>query len=205
MTATQVDREQQRLARVQRRRAQVLRAASRIMYRQGYHGMTMQAVADKAGISVGLIYQYFGGKEEVLEAVIVDILHGFREQVPAAMDAAGSDPEARLRGGFAAFCRVIDERREATLLAYRESQTLSAAGRRTTIDLEDETVEPFREAVRQGITDGTFRKVSPDLVAHNLKMAAHAWALKHWDLSRSLTLEQYIKAEMDLTLSAIRA
>ncbi|HHU09276.1 MAG TPA: TetR family transcriptional regulator [Intrasporangiaceae bacterium] len=206
VTTPPVDtREKARRERVERRRAQVLEAAARIMYDTGYHGMSMQAVAERAGMSVGLIYQYFGGKEEVLEAVIVDILNGFREQVPAAMDAAGSDPEERLAAGFAAFCEVIDSRREATLLAYRESQTLSPAGRATIIRMEEETTEPFRHAVREGIATGRFRAVSPELVAHNLKMAAHAWALKHWTLSRHHTLGEYVAAEMDLTLSAIRA
>lgn len=198
-------REERRRARVERRRAQVLGAAARIMYDTGYHGMSMQAVAEQAGMSVGLIYQYFGGKDEVLEAVIVEILDGFRVRVPAAMDAAGEDPEERLRAGFAAFCEVIDTRREATLLAYRESQTLSPTARATVIRMEEETTEPFREAVRAGIASGRFRAVSPELVAHNLKMAAHAWALKHWSLSRHHTLQEYVAAETDLTLSAIRA
>lgn len=198
-------RARQRRERVQRRRAQVLEAAARIMYDTGYHGMSMQAVAEQAGMSVGLIYQYFGGKEEVLEAVIVEILDGFRERVPAAMDAVGADPEERLSAGFGAFCTVIDSRREATLLAYRESQTLSPQGRATIIRMEEETTEPFREAVRAGIASGRFRSVSPELVAHNLKMAAHAWALKHWTLSRHHTLDEYVAAEIDLTLSAIRA
>lgn len=198
-------RTEQRQARVARRRAQVLAAAARIMYDTGYHGMSMQAVADQAGMSVGLIYQYFGGKEEVLEAVIVEILEGFRVGVPAAMDAAGDDPEERLRAGFAALCEVIDSRREATLLAYRESQTLSPEGRATLFRMEEETIEPFREAVREGIAGGRFRAVSPELIAHNLKMAAHAWALKHWTLARHHTLAEYVAAEIDLTLSAIRA
>lgn len=197
-------REERRLARVERRRGQILEAAARIMYRTGYHGMSMQAVAERAGMSVGLIYQYFGGKEDVLEAVIVEILEGFRARVPTAMDAAGADPEARLRAGFIAFSEVIDSRREATLLAYRESQTLSPSGRATIIAMEEETTEPFRAAVRAGIEAGLFRPVSPELVAHNLKMAAHAWALKHWDLARHLTLADYIDAELDLVLTSIR-
>ena len=187
---TEPSREKQRQARVERRRAQVLEAAAQIMFRTGYHGMSMQAVADAASMSVGLIYQYFGGKEEVLEAVIVEILDGFRLRVPAAMEAAGDDPEDRLRAGFAAFCEVIDSRREGTLLAYRESQTLSPSGRATIIRMEEETTEPFREAVRRGIASGQFRQVSPELVAHNLKMAAHAWALKHWTLALHHTLEE---------------
>ena len=64
--------------------------------------------------------------------------------------------------------------------------------------------ERLRAAVRAGIEAGLFRPVSPELVAHNLKMAAHAWALKHWDLARHLTLADYIDAELDLVLTSIR-
>ncbi|MBC7309226.1 MAG: TetR/AcrR family transcriptional regulator [Actinomycetales bacterium] len=198
-------REEARRERIERRQAQILEAAARIMYDTGFHGMSMQAVAERAGMSVGLIYQYFAGKDEVLEAVIVEILDDFRVLVPAAMDAAGEDPEQRLRAGFAAFCKVIDARREAALLAYRESQTLSPQGRAKVTRMEEETTEPFREAVRAGTATGQFRAVSPELVAHNLKMAAHAWALKHWALAPHLSLDEYIEAEIDLTLSAIRA
>jgi hypothetical protein len=43
------------------------------------------------------------------------------------------------------------------------------------------------------------------LVAHNLKLAAHGWALKHWDVGARLDLTAYIDAELDLLLAAIRA
>lgn len=175
------------------------------MIRTGYHEMSMQAVAEDAGMSVGLIYQYFGGKQEVLRAVIVDILDAFRAEVPAAMSAAGDDPQAQLAAGFAAFCEVIDEKRAGALLAYRESQTLDAAGQAEIIRLEQETIDPFRVAVEAGIASGVFRPVPADLVAHNLKLAAHGWALKHWDVGARLDLAKYVEAELDLHLAAIRA
>ena len=74
-------------ARVHRRRRQILDAATEVMSRAGFHSTSMQSVAEHAGISVGLIYQYFANKDELLEAVIVDILEDFRDQVPAAIAA----------------------------------------------------------------------------------------------------------------------
>ena len=198
-------REARAEARVETRRRQILQSATRIMIRTGYHEMSMQAVADDAGMSVGLIYQYFGGKQEVLRAVIVDLIDTFRAEVPAAMAAAGADPEAQLAAGFASFCRVIDAKRAGTMLAYRESQTLDTAGQAEIIRLEQETIDPFRVAVEAGIAAGVFRPVPAELVAHNLKLAAHGWALKHWDVGARLDLTAYIDAELDLLLAAIRA
>jgi len=194
-----------RQERIERRQREVREAATRVMIATGYHGMSMQAVADEAQMSVGLIYSYFGGKEELLQSVIVDILDEFRVRVPASMARAGSDPVDRLRQGFQAFCTIIDEKREGTLLTYRESQTLPESGRREIIRLELETTEPFRQAVEDGIASGVFRPVDAELVTHNLKMAAHSWALKHWHLAPRMTLQEYIDRQLELALSAMYA
>lgn len=57
-----------RAVRVSSRRRQVLDAAVTVMQRTGFHQMSMQALADEAQVSVGLIYKYFGGKEDILLA-----------------------------------------------------------------------------------------------------------------------------------------
>lgn len=204
MSSSKTNQEAAKTQRIERRRSQVIASAAKILYRTGYHGMVMQAVADDAGTSVGLIYQYFGGKSDVLRAVILDILGDFHRTIPPAMLAAGDDPEARIRAGFTTFCAAIDQKREATLLAYRESQTLTEESRAELMRLETETNYPIREAVEDGIRSGAFREVSSALVAHNLKMAAHGWALKHWDLAAEMSLMEYVEAELDLTFAAMR-
>ncbi len=163
----------------------------------------MQALAEEAGVSVGLIYRYFGGKEQVLLAVIVDVLRAFAEDVPAAMEAAGGDPIRRLSAAFEAYCRVIDRYRHAAVLTYRESNALSAEGRTEIKRLEIETSEPLREAVRQGVDAGLLIADDPDLVAYNLLLLAHSWALKHWYFERTMTLDQYIAAQRTLALKAV--
>lgn len=190
--------------RALRRRAEILRAAVQLFQEDGYHSTTTHAVAERAGISVGLIYQYFGNKEDLLRAAIVDILGEFRDRIPVAMEEAGDDPEARLRSGFRTLVAVIDEKPEATVLSYRESMTLSREGRDELKKLEVETAEPFRQAIEEGIRSGAFRAVDADLVVHNLLLVAHGWALKHWRLSTWLDLDTYVARELDLVLGAIR-
>lgn len=190
--------------RAARRRADILRAAVQLFQEDGYHATTTHAVAERAGISVGLIYQYFGNKEDLLRAAIVDILAEFRDRIPAAMDGVGADPEARLRCGFRTLVEVIDEKPEATVLSYRESMTLSREGRDELKTLEVETAEPFRRALEDGMRAGVFREVDADLVVHNLLLVAHGWALKGWRLTRWLDLDGYVERELDLLLRALR-
>jgi AcrR family transcriptional regulator len=164
----------------------------------------MQSVAERAGISVGLIYQYFGNKDDLLVAVIVDILEDFRDQVPAAIEAAGDEPIERFEAAFRICCRVVDAKRDAVNLTYRESRTLSAEGLEQIKRLELETAEPIRAVYRQGLAEGVFKDADPRLVVQNLLLISHAWALKHWHVGRFLTLEQYIEQEFALLLASVR-
>ena len=192
-----------RQARASLRSRQLLDAAARLMERDGSEAVSMQALAAEAGVSVGLIYRYFGSKDDVLLAVIVDVLDAFGSQVPAAVEGAGADPVRRLAAAFGAYCRVIDAHRHAAVLTYRESKSLDDAGRARIKRLEIDTSEPLRQAVRDGVEAGLLVAPDPDLVAYNLLLLAHAWALKHWYFERTMSLDAYVAAQLALALHAV--
>jgi AcrR family transcriptional regulator len=194
-----------RAVRISSRRRQVLDAAVTVMQHTGFHQMSMQALADEAQVSVGLIYKYFGGKEDILLATIIDILHAFRDQLAPAMESAGDDPVARLSAMFRRYIEIVDENRDAVVLTYRESRTLDAQGREKIKELEVETSQPLRDALTAGIDTGVFRVVDVDLVAFDLLMIAHGWALKQWHFAPAYDVEQYIVVQTDLMLRSLLA
>lgn len=194
-----------RLTRAQRRSQELLHAAARLMERDGSQAVSMQAVAEEAGVSVGLIYRYFGGKDDLLLAVIVDVLDAFAVRVPAALETAGDDPVERLAAAFRAYCEVIDEHRHAAVLTYRESKSLSDEGRRRIKDLEIATSGPLRTVLREGVESGDLVDLDVDLVTYNLLLLAHGWALKHWYLERTLGFDDYVTKQTALALSAVVA
>ncbi len=166
-----------RAIRASSRRRQILDAAVRLMQRTGFHQMSMQALAEEADVSVGLIYSYFGGKEDLLLATILDILDAFRDQLQPAMDAVGDDPVDRLAAGIRRYVEVVDANIDAVVLTYRESRTLDAAGRKRIKALEIETSTPLREALEAGVAAGVMNGVDIVLMVFDLMMLAHGWAL----------------------------
>ena len=60
MATTETQREKRRL---------ILRAAITVFARSGYHTSRVADVAKEAGVAYGLVYHYFGSKEDLLEAV----------------------------------------------------------------------------------------------------------------------------------------
>lgn len=49
--------------------------ALELFAQQGYHGTSISQIARAANISKGLMYNYFSGKEELLEAIVMDAVN----------------------------------------------------------------------------------------------------------------------------------
>src|SRR6266542_4479318 len=54
------------------KRRQILDAAVRVFARQGFHTCRVSDIADEAGVAYGLVYHYFGSKEEVLDTLFLE-------------------------------------------------------------------------------------------------------------------------------------
>lgn len=52
-------------------REKILRTALELFGTRGYHTTSIEAIAGAAGVSKGLIYNYFSSKEQLLEALLV--------------------------------------------------------------------------------------------------------------------------------------
>ena len=58
-----------RQARGQKRIAELLRAAGEVFAKAGYEGATTNAIAARAGVSPGTLYQFFPNKQAIAEAL----------------------------------------------------------------------------------------------------------------------------------------
>jgi AcrR family transcriptional regulator len=104
MTAntTKQPQENQRVSRRQPRQARalhkvelMLEAAMRLIDEAGIESLTTNAVAQKAGVSIGTLYQYFGDKQALLDALIQRQLDTLALRVKASL----AEAPPRERGG----------------------------------------------------------------------------------------------------------
>ena len=54
------------------KRRLILNAAVRVFARQGFHACRVADIADEAGVAYGLVYHYFGSKDEVLDTLFLE-------------------------------------------------------------------------------------------------------------------------------------
>ena len=63
----------------------MLEAATRILEKEGMEGLTTNAIAAKAGVSIGTLYQFFPNKEAILDALAEHELQAMADRVMATM------------------------------------------------------------------------------------------------------------------------
>lgn len=79
-----------------RTRQAIEEAAYNLFLEQGYSATSMRQIAEKAGIALGGIYNYFKGKDEIFQELIID-QHPYLKILPIIQDAPGNNAEEFIR------------------------------------------------------------------------------------------------------------
>ena len=119
------------------RRLQVLRAATAVFARSGYHATTIADVAEATGISQGYVMRLFGSKLGLFVAVVDHCNERVAITLAESADqVAGGTPEAVLGAMNDAYAGLIADRSLIMLQVHAQSTT---------------EVPEIRDAVRRGL------------------------------------------------------
>ncbi|WP_369167479.1 TetR/AcrR family transcriptional regulator [Streptomyces sp. R28] len=83
-------------AHLHARRRQILDGAARCFARNGFHATSMQDVLKEVDLSAGAVYRYFSGKEELIAAIVGEVLGQVREGFEEAARSSPPPPPDRL-------------------------------------------------------------------------------------------------------------
>jgi AcrR family transcriptional regulator len=91
--------ERRREKEKRQRRKTILRAARRLLFKQGNKPVTISDIAKKAELSKGAIYLYFSSKEEICAQILLDDIGRVHSEVLPIFDGKSSASEVLM--GFA--------------------------------------------------------------------------------------------------------
>lgn len=101
----------------QRRREQIIAAASGVFSEKGYHSASINDIIERAGIARGTFYLYFSGKHNVLGAILDEALEHLRARIkPIEVGPDARPPNVQLRENVLRVLRFAAEERSLTRL-----------------------------------------------------------------------------------------
>jgi TetR/AcrR family transcriptional regulator, cholesterol catabolism regulator len=155
------------------RRDDLVRAAARLFSERGYHGTSMQQLADALGLLRGSLYAHIGSKEDLLFDVVDEGAERFLARGRAALAAATA--AERLRRFLVVHVETAIEHLDAGTVFLNEWRYLSDARRAIVQAKRDEYEAMLTSIIEAGIASGEFRADADVRFAVLLVLSAGNW------------------------------
>ncbi len=190
------------------RRLSILSAAMKVFDARGYANATVEAVAERAGVAKGSIYNYFPSKQELFAQVFAKAIGGIEADVDQLLTAASSASERMSRLVDFWFERLEYNKKIGRLIlecwatAAREGQT----GKLT--EMLNQLYATWRsrigEIIRQGKESGEFAQHIDPSTSASLVMGLTDGIIVQMILAESLKVdEEFLVALKRAILTAL--
>lgn len=102
------------------RERQMLEVAERAFAEHGFHAASVDAIAERAGISKPMVYAYFESKEGLFRGCMDQARTRLFDAINAGADA-GAAPDEQLWLGILAFFTFVEEERDSAIILFGEA------------------------------------------------------------------------------------
>jgi TetR/AcrR family transcriptional regulator, cholesterol catabolism regulator len=191
-------------ALVNERRSHIITCSAKAFTKKGFHRTNMREISQACQMSAGSLYNYFSSKDEILYAIINRDTYEqaeYFETVGHQLD--NLSPSDALTKLIRAFCQWHHENQDMTLFAYQETRNLPNKARQDIFNSEIRILAVFENSIKKGCRLAEFDTSDPKLIAHDIIIIGHAWAIRRWFLSRYCSLETYIQVQTESIFRAI--
>ena len=172
-------------------RPALIEAARDVLVQDGYDGLTIRRVAERAEYSLGTVYSYFTDKDDLLYTLVREDFARLTERLRSIRDT--HQGAAAVREMLLSYVRMGLEQPRSYEVMFMLKPKL--ASRNASDESDDQPYAIFRRCIVAAIERGEFRRSDPDVLAQML------WASAHGLVSLRLTLSDFPWAD-SATLAA---
>lgn len=169
------------------KKQEILQAAQQSFSMFGYKATTMDHVAKASQVAKGTIYNFYGNKEELFQAVIGELLKEMKVKAEKAMD----DDRPLKENVHAALVELLEYRRSHQLtvkLVYEAKDIGTNAVREALDHIEELILNYLKEKIIKAIEKGDIRRCDPEITAFIMLKLYRAfildWEERHEPLAK---------------------
>jgi AcrR family transcriptional regulator len=186
----------------ERRREEILAAATEIFARRGYPGTDLQIVADRLGVGKGTVYRYFRSKEALFLAAADRGMTLLRKRTDAEAERAPTPLDKIVRATHE-YLRFFDEHPEIVELFVQERAEFRDRKRPTYFAHKDVNLKPWRALLRRLMATGEIRRMPVDRIADVFNSALYGAIFTNYFEGRRRAPDRQAREILDVIFRGI--
>lgn len=155
----------------------IIDSTLRLTRSKGFHAMSLRDLSADTGMSIGGLYAYIRGKDDLVHLIQ---LHGMlltRRTLHAYTDGI-TEPWKRLQAAIRSHVYLSEVMRPWFYFSFMETRNLPAPHKEEAIAIEREVEDIIHDIIADGIAQGVFRQIDARLLAALSKAMMQDWYLK---------------------------
>ena len=184
------------------KRASIVRVAAQCFNRSGFHGTSMDDIAERLGVTKAAMYRYVSNKHELLfESFNLAMDSSFASLDRA--DALGGNGLEKLRIAMSGYLADLIGLLGHPVVLLEENALLPAQSK-AIIRRRDEAEKRYRGLIEEGIRDGSITPCNPKLAVFAL-LGAINWVPKWYRADGEWSADDIVQSLVDLVTRGIAA
>ncbi len=182
-------------------RDEILSAAAQIFSQKGFHGTSMQDIAEAVNLQKASLYHHVSSKQEILVDVLDMALDLFIANMQTVMEQPLA-PDEMLRQAMSTYLVTILQDRDLASVLLLEHRSLEPELHTRHIPRRDRFERLWRDLIQQGVEAGYFYSADPAMTARAV-LGVMNWVITWYNPGGALTPEQISHQYADLFLNGL--
>lgn len=147
----------------------ILQAAETLFVEKGYHGVSIEQIANAAGVSKGLVHYHFTSKEQLIVCILEDVLVKISSSLDEILNSDETS-QTKIRIVIKTYLNLANPKLKLARTILFENVLTEKISNYLALLMEDNTLKLAR-LVDDGIAKGDFKPVNSHLVANLVRGA----------------------------------
>jgi len=183
-------------------KSEIIQAAAQIFREKGYHGASMQDIADAVGLQKASLYHHVASKQEILGEILDQALDRLISDLdPIANSKLPADE--RLRQAVRLYLLRMAENADLAAVLLLEYRSLEPPQRAEHILRRDRYEALWRKIIREGIAEGLFAS-SDEMTTTFALLGVQNWSITWYRPGGRYSPGQLADLFADLFLEGLR-
>jgi AcrR family transcriptional regulator len=182
-------------------REDILEAAAQVFREKGFHGASMQDIAEAVNLQKASLYHHVSSKQEILLALLDRALELLLERI-APMASQNLPADKKLSQMIRAYLQILAENTDLSAVLLFEHRSLERKQHARHVPNRDKFEALWRNVLMEGASTKLFRYDDPALTARAI-LGILNWTITWYRPNGDLTIDQIADQYSNLLLNGL--